>query len=187
MPLARIAPDIQAEVRQLHRHLGGKEPVAELIDDLEVVVADRFGFGAVPHLLAQLREDGAHPGGRELAARLERGGEVFPGHEAADRTAREGALPELLGEPRAARGSQEERSGECHGAEKIVAAPWAHQSPVGQPQRSIVSSFTTPTTPGALHATRSTADRSASEGTWPWSTTIPPCASIRTCWVCSSR
>jgi hypothetical protein len=99
---AGIASDLQAQVGELHRDVGGEEPLAQLVEHADVVVVDRLGFGAAPHLLAQLGEHRAESGGRQLPAGPERGDEILARHEAAHRAARELTPTKLFGEPVAA-------------------------------------------------------------------------------------
>ena len=103
---ARFTADVEPEVRELHRDVRGQRTLVDLVEHLEVMVADRGRLGGVLHLLAELREHGSEPVAGERARSAEGIGERLPGHELAHRAVRESALAELLGQPGAARRAQ---------------------------------------------------------------------------------
>ncbi len=78
------------------------------------MVPHRLGVGRGAHLLAQLREHAADPAPGEGRGGVEGGPEILTRQEAADGAARKRAAAELLGEPRAARGADQETAGEGH-------------------------------------------------------------------------
>src|SRR5207247_5596578 len=91
--------ELQAQVRQLDRDLGIQAARPDLADDLEVVPDHGLGAGAIPDVLAQQREDGAHPLPLELGRSRVRGGRLLARHEAPDGPTDEWIAGQALAKP----------------------------------------------------------------------------------------
>src|SRR2546426_7003650 len=70
----------------------------------------------VADLLAELGEDAPQAGAGELGGGVERGTQVFPRQETPHRPPEERAATQLLGEPAAARGTEQEAAAKRHGS-----------------------------------------------------------------------
>jgi len=103
-------------MRELDRELGRQPPPAHLAEDVEVVIPHGPGLGGIAHLLAELREQRPQAGPGEIGGGVERRREVFAREEAPRGAPEEGAAPQLVGEPGAARGAEQESPGEGHDA-----------------------------------------------------------------------
>src|SRR5690242_4368018 len=111
-------------MRELDRDMCGKPTVSDGAQEIEVLIAHRVGGGARRHLLAELREYGADAACREFSGRGERRAGIFARHEAAHGSAREAPPPELIGEPAAPRGPEQNGPGDRHVANiSIVRSP----------------------------------------------------------------
>src|SRR5207247_11324252 len=93
---------LETQVRQLDRNVRRQLAPLNLFEHSEVMIADRGCFRAVRDLLAQLAEDSAEAGLRELARRLERSVGCLAGHEALHCALAETALAQRAGGPLAA-------------------------------------------------------------------------------------
>jgi len=112
---AGLAIHVEAQVRELDGELSGEPALTDLGEDADIVVAHRRGRGGVRHLLAQLGEHRPDAAPRELGGRSQRGVHVFARQEAPHRPPKERAAAQLVGEPGAAGGPEQEATGNGHG------------------------------------------------------------------------
>jgi len=102
-------------MRQLDGELSGEPALADPREDAQVVLSYRRSRGGGRHLLAELGEQRPDAGPRELCGRPERGVDVFARHEAAYGPPEKRAAAQLVGEPDAAGGPEQEAAGKGHG------------------------------------------------------------------------
>ncbi|OLC07227.1 MAG: hypothetical protein AUH34_01680 [Gemmatimonadetes bacterium 13_1_40CM_70_12] len=114
--LAGAAIYVESEMRELDRHLARQPALPHRGEDAEVVVPHGDGLGPVADLLAELGEHAPQAGAGELGGGVERGTQVFPRQETPHRPPEERAATQLLGEPAAARGTEQEAAAKRHGS-----------------------------------------------------------------------
>ena len=90
---------VEAELRQLHRHLDVEAALANLRKGVQVVLGHAFRFGEVREVLTQVGDDGRDALGGERARGLDRVLEPFAGHEARDRSSHEPPSHRALAQP----------------------------------------------------------------------------------------
>ena len=86
----------------------------DLIEQLEVVVADPRRFADVLDLFAELGQQRADADLRELRGGVERGAGILARHEALHRTLGELAFAELFSEPFASGGAEQDGASNRH-------------------------------------------------------------------------
>ena len=115
--LARGAVYLESQVRELDGQLDREPARPHLAQYPQVMVAYGGRVRGGRDLFPELGEDAADAGARELGGGRERGIDVLPWEETPYRAPEEGAVPELVREPGAARGAQQQPAGEGHGAQ----------------------------------------------------------------------
>ena len=125
------AVDVQPQLGQLHRDLARQPARLYLVEHAEVVVPHGVRLGTARDVFAQLGEERPDAARAELGGCRQSVGEFLARHEPAHRPADECAAPQLLRQPGAVRGAQQQAPGDGH-----AASPTASRCPARRPERS---------------------------------------------------
>ena len=107
--VTKFAIEIEAELREFYGNFGGQTGSADALQNVEIVIGDRFRLGAILDVFAELSDEGGDALFGELASSIESVVNPFTGHEAGDGAAQESVARGVFAHPRV-RGSLQDRA-----------------------------------------------------------------------------